>query len=87
MGAKQRIHAVNTCNSDPMITYNSKINSIVNTLKKIHLSTMFLNKFTSTCYDDKYDCFAFLFQQYTAIYVNNIDHPGLIIDWKYNMEK
>ena len=48
---------------------------------------MFLNKFTSTCYDDKYDCFAFVFQQYTAIYVNNIDHPDLIIDLKSNMEK
>ena len=87
MGVKKRIPAVNIFNSDPIITYNALINSVANTMKKIHLSTVFLKKFTSTCYDDKYDCFAFLLQQYTAISVKNIDHPALIIDWKSNMEK
>ena len=87
MGVKQRINDVNMLNSDPIITYNAKITSVANTLKKIHLSTIILNELTSTCYDDKDDCFSFLFQQYTAISVKNIDHPALVIDQKSNMEK
>ena len=75
---KQCIHDVNIFDSDYVMTYNSAIPSVANTLKKIHLSKIIFNEFTSTYYDNIDYCFSMLFQQYAAGSVNNINQPSLI---------
>ena len=52
--------------SDSLITFNTEITSIANTMNKIHLSSTVYNKFTSTYYDNKYDGIGMLFKQYTV---------------------
>ena len=48
-----------------VMSYNNEISSVVNTPKKIYLSTTILNEFTSTYSYDNNDYFEMLFQQYT----------------------
>ena len=47
--------------SDSLMTWNTAITSVENTLKKIYLSTNNFNKFTSTYYDDNDYSFEMLF--------------------------
>ena len=60
------------------MTRNTSTPYVANTTKKMHLSTIILNEFTSTYYENTDDCFEILFQKYTASSVNNINHPSLI---------
>ena len=73
--------------NDSVMTCNMTIPYIVNILKTIRLSTNIFIEFTSTYYDDINDCYEMLFKQYTETYVNNIDHPVLIQEWKSNLDK
>ena len=54
---KQRIHAVNMYDSYYVMTYNTEIPYVANTLKKIHISITIFNEFASTYYDNKYGGF------------------------------
>ena len=54
------------------MTYNTLIPSVANTMKKIHLSTILLNEFTSTYYENKNDGFEILFKQFTEKYVEKL---------------
>ena len=78
MRAKQRIHTIDIFDNDSIMIRSTAINSVANTLKKIHLSETLLNLFTSTYYDDNNDSFEMLFQKYTAIYINIIYHRAII---------
>ena len=84
--AKQRIHVVDMHGNDSVITCNTMIPSILNNPKKIHLSTTIFNSYYSTYFDDRNDGFEVLYKQYTSIFVNNIDHPYLIKEFKQNKE-
>ena len=63
------------------------ITSVANSLKKIYLGGPLWDEFTSEYYNDKYDNFGLLFQQYTASDVDNINHPYIDNEYKYNMDK
>ena len=67
-----------------LIIWSRAITFVVNTLKKIHLSTNIFNELTSTSYDDKNYDFGFLFRHYIDNSVYNID-PDLIEECKSNM--
>ena len=82
---KNLIHTVNIYDSDSSITCNTEILSVADTLKKDHLGSNTFNEFTSKFNDDKDYGFRMLFKQYTMNYFNNINHPALIQEWKYNM--
>ena len=69
---KQLIHAVAMNVKDLSITCNVSIHSVANNLKKSHLSTILLNEFTSTYYDDKNDYFEMFFKQFIDNYVEKL---------------
>ena len=50
---KQNINAVDIHENYSLMTCNREIPSIANTLKKVHLSSIIFNEFTSIFYDDK----------------------------------
>ena len=75
---KQRIHAVYMYENDFLMTCNSEIISVGNTLNKIYLIITILNEFISTYYDYKNDVFPMLFKQFTENSVDNIDQLVLI---------
>ena len=83
---KQRIHTIYIFDSDSVMTWNSAITSVTNTLKKTHLSTTVFNEFTSKYYNYNNDSFAMFFQKYKTNFVNNIYHPDLIEEFKAIME-
>ena len=66
----------NVFNNDSVISYNTKIPYIENTLKSIYLSATLLNEFNSIYYDDKNSSFEMLFKQYIASSIKKIiTHP------------
>ena len=70
-----------------VMSYNNEISSVVNTPKKIYLSTTIFNEFTSTYNYDNNHYFEMLFQQYITSSVNIIYFLSLIDEWKANMDK
>ena len=69
------------------MTCHSLLPSVSNTIQNIHISSTIFNKFTLTYSYNKNDGFGLFFGQYIYNYVNNIDHPALIKEWKSNMYK
>ena len=61
---KQHIHAVDMHENYSVMTCNTSIPSVANTLNKIHISTIIFNVFNSTYYNNKNDGFELLFKKY-----------------------
>ena len=60
---KQHIHKEDVHTNNDAMRYNIAIPYVDNTLKKIHVSYDFYNKFTSTFYNDKGFTFVYLFME------------------------
>ena len=72
---KQLIHEVGMHVNDLEMTCNAMIPSADNTMKKINLSAIILNKFTSTYEEDKKYGFEIFFKQFIENFIDNIYHP------------
>ena len=67
--------------------FSTPVPSVSNTLKNIYRSGPLWDELTSEYFNDNNDVFRMLFQKYTASSVDNIYHPYIINEWKYNMDK
>ena len=63
------------------------ISYIANTFKKIHLSYDLCSEYASMIYNDNFFTFGYIFRKWIKNYVENIDHPVLIKEWKLNLDK
>ena len=83
---KQKIHTEETYDSDYVITFNTTIISISNTLNKLLLHSSLHYSYIQTKYNDKEESINNIFGTYVEPLLNDINHPTLIQEWKINID-
>ena len=72
--------------SDYVMTCNTTISFISNTLKKLLLQSYLHSSYIQTIYNGKSESINNIFSTYFEPLLNHINHPELVQEWKLNID-
>ena len=83
-----KINADNLHQEDSLIKRKAEITSIVNTLNKIIIARDVYENYASKFYDDRHvEFYNPDFNFFIKQRLEELEHPGIITEWKNNMDK
>ena len=80
------IHGIDHIETDFVMSKNTAISSVENTINKLHIQSNFYFVYKQNFYHDKQDKTDDLFGWYQITLLNDVDHPALIEEWKLNID-
>ena len=72
--------------SDYVMTCNTEITSISNTLKKLWIQSYFHSYYIQNIYNDKQGSTNNIFISYVEPLLDDINHTALVQEWKLNLD-